>query len=297
MKNGPTFLDKDLQLLNLNISGYTIACKLWGNPNHPPIIALHGWLDNANSFDQLAVYLQKEFYVIAVDFPGHGHSSHLPEGYHYHFNDTIFLLIDIINALRLDKVHLLGHSMGACLGSLAAGVVPDRFLSLALIDAIGAFSQPENTACQQMSEYLIYLAHKHEKKKRGFKQAAQAAITRSTSEVGSNVSLDIAKRLCDRGLIEKEGVFYWRHDQRLTVFTPLMMTEKQILSCLKKITAKTYLIWADKGYPFDKKIMGNRVKAVSDIRVDSLEGGHHIHMESPEVIGPLLADFFRSITL
>ena len=38
---------------DLSIPGFTIACKAWGNANNPPMLALHGWLDNANSFARL----------------------------------------------------------------------------------------------------------------------------------------------------------------------------------------------------------------------------------------------------
>lgn len=126
----------------LSIPGLSIACKVWGNPDNPPILALHGWLDNANSFDDIAEHLQNDYYFIAVDLPGHGHSSHLPPGCIYHFTDGIFTVVEIINALGLNKLHLLGHSMGACLGSLVAGVAPDRFLSLSLIEGLGPFFSP-----------------------------------------------------------------------------------------------------------------------------------------------------------
>ena len=67
-----------MNTLTLSIPGFSIACKIWGNPDKPTILALHGWLDNANSFAPLATYLESDFQVVAVDLPGHGHSSHLP---------------------------------------------------------------------------------------------------------------------------------------------------------------------------------------------------------------------------
>ena len=63
--------------ITLKIPGFSIAGLTLGKPENPPILALHGWLDNANSFAPLAPYLQHNFYLIAVDLPGHGHSSHL----------------------------------------------------------------------------------------------------------------------------------------------------------------------------------------------------------------------------
>lgn len=272
----------------LNVSGLSIACKIWGNPENPPILALHGWLDNANSFDPLAEYLQKNYYLIAVDLPGHGHSSHLPISSNYHFIDGVFIIIQILNALNLDKVHLLGHSMGACLASIAGGVAPERFLSLSLIEGLGPFSHPEKAACKQLSSYLYYITQEKIKKSKGYNKFEDAALARA---IKGYVSLDIAKILCQRAIEEKHGLFYWRHDRRLLGPSSLYMTELQILSCLQQISAKTCLIWASKGFSFDSNLIQGRVKAVQNLKIEHLDGGHHVHMEQPEVVGQLLADF------
>ena len=273
--------------LNLTIPGFTIACKIWGKPENPPVIALHGWLDNANSFDFLADYLQEHYYFIAIDLPGHGHSSHLPAGSNYHFIDGVISIIHILDALQLDKVHLLGHSMGACLASLAGGVAPERFLSLALIEGLGPFSAPEETACAQLAAYMKSMQKLPQKsKKYTLLDAAGARASKGY------VSLDIAKKLSERGVREDEGMYSWRHDSRLLIPTPLYMTENQILSCLKEITAKTSLFWASKGFAFDSKLMQGRIDSVKDLKIHQLEGGHHVHMEKPEVLSKLLIDFF-----
>lgn len=276
-----------MKMLTLAIPGFSIACKIWGNPDKPTILALHGWLDNANSFAPLAPYLENDFNFVAVDLPGHGHSSHLPKGCHYHFFDGIFIVIELINALKLDKVHLLGHSMGACLASLVGGVVPERFLSLCLIEGLGPFSHPAETACQQLREYAHFIVQKN-KKPKGYDHINSAALARAFK---GYVSLDIAKILCERSLIEKKGKFYWRHDQRLLERSPLRMTETQILSCLQEITAKTYLLLSSRGFAFDTEIINTRIKTVKNLTLKKMDGGHHIHMEQPEVISKLLADF------
>lgn len=88
----------------------TISCKLWcedGNASWTPgktyfpismamvgitlslhvgvekIIALHGWQDNCGTFDELIPLITTKAVIVAVDFPGHGRSSHLPVGIPY----------------------------------------------------------------------------------------------------------------------------------------------------------------------------------------------------------------------
>jgi pimeloyl-ACP methyl ester carboxylesterase len=278
-----------MKLLELPIPGFTIACKIWGDETNPPLLALHGWLDNANSFDALAEHLKPHYYVIAMDLPGHGHSSHLPAGCYYHFIDGIFTIIQTMNALNLDKVHLLGHSMGACLASLLGGIAPERLLSLSLIEGLGPFSSPENEACAQLTAY-VHSMQKETKKPKRYSQS-DAALARSFK---GYVSLDIAKQLCERGLCEDQGTYSWRHDQRLLFPSPLHLTEEQILSCLKKIKVKTCLFWASEGFPFDSKLMQNRINSVPDLKLIHLKGGHHIHMEEPEVVGKHLLNFLLS---
>jgi len=271
----------------LTVTGLTIAYKAWGKAKNPPIIALHGWLDNANTFSPLAAYLQDNYYLIAIDLPGHGLSSHLPLGNNYHFMDGLFTVMRIIDELNFEKVHLLGHSMGACLCSLLAGVAPERFLSVNLIEGLGPFSSPDETACLQLAKYAQYLQSEN-KPINGYDTFAKAALARS---IRGYVSLEIAKILCERSLAEENGIFYWRHDRRLLYPSPLKMTEMQVLVCLQEIRVKTCLIWASSGFSFDSELMQGRIKAIKHLTIEHLEGGHHVHMEKPEVVGKLLANF------
>lgn len=282
-----------MNTLNVTIPGLTIAYRTWGNPNNPPIVALHGWLDNANSFAPLAEFLDKDFYFIAVDLPGHGHSSHLPPGCNYHFYDSIFTVVNILNALKLQRVHLMGHSMGACLASLLAGVTPERFDSVFLIEGLGPFSYPEDTACKQLAEYALYLRHSKSRTPRaGHPNRESAALARAAK---GYVSLDIATLLTERGIREEDGLYYWRHDPRLVIPSPLRMTEEQICSCLREITAKTCLLWATGGFSFDSELMQHRIKQVPNLITRQLKGGHHVHMEQVELTGKLIKDFYEEL--
>jgi pimeloyl-ACP methyl ester carboxylesterase len=50
--------------------GEWISGKWWGDLSINPILCLHGWLDNAGTFDRLIPLLPREFSYLAIDFPG-----------------------------------------------------------------------------------------------------------------------------------------------------------------------------------------------------------------------------------
>jgi pimeloyl-ACP methyl ester carboxylesterase len=65
--------------VRLSLPHIELAAHLFGPEDGLPVIALHGWLDNANSFARLAPRL-KGLRIIALDMAGHGHSGHRPAG-------------------------------------------------------------------------------------------------------------------------------------------------------------------------------------------------------------------------
>ncbi|KAI9561238.1 hypothetical protein GHT06_012194 [Daphnia sinensis] len=66
------------------------AASVWETPNDHPILALHGWHDNASTFDNLIPLLLSDLYVVCLDFCVHGlSSSHYPKGMMYHYWDHI----------------------------------------------------------------------------------------------------------------------------------------------------------------------------------------------------------------
>ena len=77
------------------------------------MIALHGWLDNAATYDYLAPRIAREFEadVACLDFPGHGASDHRAHsfGVGYSFLDYSASVLSFINALGWggEEVHLV----------------------------------------------------------------------------------------------------------------------------------------------------------------------------------------------
>jgi len=100
------------------------------------IVMVHGFGANKDNWTRLADYLTGEFNVVAVDLPGHGDSSK-PLDLGYTVPEQAEHLGRILEALAIDRSHMIGNSMGGAITALFAARYPDRLQSAVLFDPAG----------------------------------------------------------------------------------------------------------------------------------------------------------------
>ena len=91
------------------IDDLTIRGLSWGDPKLPTILALHGWLDNAASFSEIAPLLS-DYNVVAIDLPGHGESDNRSLNSSYQIWDDLPQLLKLIEIITDSQIILMGHS-------------------------------------------------------------------------------------------------------------------------------------------------------------------------------------------
>ena len=115
----------DIEQIDIPVGWGKISVQVFGNSkasDHLPIIAMHGYLDNSNSFKPVAPFLVKDkspYYLIAVDLPGMGFSSKIPDGLPYTLKFYLMAIRRVVLYFKLENFFLLAHSFG---GSLAMSV-------------------------------------------------------------------------------------------------------------------------------------------------------------------------------
>ena len=118
-------------------SNCSLSYKEWGASNSTKkVLALHGWLDNLNSFSFLGPHLaDRGFHVVAYDNMGHGYSSHgTSSSNNYNVASYVGRCRDIIDSLEWEKCNIVGHSLGASLTTIFAGTYPETVENIALIE-------------------------------------------------------------------------------------------------------------------------------------------------------------------
>jgi pyruvate dehydrogenase E2 component (dihydrolipoamide acetyltransferase) len=120
----------------LEVDGITVRYARRGPERGAPVLFLHGfggdlnnWLFNLDAIAEAAP-------VIALDLPGHGQSSAKLPG-DGSLKALARFVVQVLDALDIERVHVVGHSMGAAIGARMALDHRARVASLALINAAG----------------------------------------------------------------------------------------------------------------------------------------------------------------
>jgi pimeloyl-ACP methyl ester carboxylesterase len=273
--------------LRIDIPHGHLAARCWGDPALPPLLALHGWLDNAGSFDALAPLLAHRWRVVALDLRGHGHSSHLPPGAWIHYVDYLDDLVAAFAHFGWERADLLGHSLGGTLACLFAAALPERTGRLLLVEALGPLSTPPPETLAQFRRGLAErAAFARRRPLRVFPDLDAAVAVRVAA---GELTAAAARPIVERGTRAVAGGYVWSSDPRLTLASLQRYTEDQVRAMLAGIRAPTRLVLAEPPAPYlAPASMAERMDCVADLAHRRLRGHHHLHLESPREVAAFL---------
>ena len=274
--------------VRLRLPHIELAAHLYGPADGQPVIALHGWLDNAASFARLAPKLQG-LRIVALDFAGHGHSDHRPAGAGYALWDYVHDVLQVAEQFGWQRFSLLGHSMGAIVAVLLAGALPERVERLALIDGLIPYTGEADSAPQKLAEALKAQLALAGKRKPVYAEFARAVEARMRG-VGA-VSREAAELLAQRGLMPVPGGYTWRTDSRLTLPSPLRLTQAHAMAFVQRLQCPVNLVLAEQGMLLAQPRLGDLLSGLP-ITLSQLPGGHHLHLDD-EAGAQLVADCFN----
>ena len=271
-----------------------VAGKAWGEPGGLPVIALHGWLDNAATFDRVAPALDG-VHLVALDLPGHGLSGHMPAT-GYSLWQQAASVLQVAEDLGWERFALLGHSMGAIISGILAGSLPERIIGAAMIDGLMPFTSEADDAPRQMARFFKSSLQLGSKRKPIYDSADKAISARVLGGT-TPISREAAGCLVERGLMPHDGGWTWRTDPQLMLPSPLRLTQRHAVSFIENISAPACLVLANQGVMHKHPEVLDRIDAFEHLQVHRIDGGHHLHLEAqaPEVAA-ILKDFYTSLS-
>ncbi len=264
--------------LSFEVFGRRMTAKRWGTVGGTPTLAVHGWLDNANSFDVLAPALP-ELDMVAVDLAGHGHSDHrVPGDYYLNFFDVQDILA-IAEQLDWNEFNLIGHSMGAEISTEVAGLFPERIRRLVMIDGLMATGGTTDSERLERNRTAIVESVRAEHRSPKVFDSTEAMAARVAEATGQ--SIEASRTLVSRGFKTVAGGVTWRTDPRIRGATPLRPTRDQINLLLGRCHVPTLLMVAEAGDRWFASEVSYAEQHHPDLQLRRLPGPHHLHLEMP----------------
>jgi pimeloyl-ACP methyl ester carboxylesterase len=280
--------------LRFTVNGMNFAAQEWGDATQLPVLALHGWLDNAASFFALAPRLNN-LHIVALDMAGHGRSEHRPGQMAYTPWDDINDILAVADHLGWDRFALLGHSRGAIIGTLAAGAFPERFIALGLVEGLLPEPARSEDAPKQLASAIKGLRVQQQKTPSVYPDISIAIKARERGMFP--LGHDAAKALTERGVVAQAGGVSWSTDPRLLAPSMIKLSREHLHAFVNQVNAPIKLLLADEGLPKLYTNYLHEVEQFPQLDVEVLSGGHHLHMEQEvDVVAEKLNAFFSQFS-
>jgi pimeloyl-ACP methyl ester carboxylesterase len=240
-----------------------------GDPSGQPVIMIHGYSDSWFSFSRVLPLLDAKYHAFALTMRGHGDSDSPAEG--YKFSDFAADVLAFIEEKQLERVTIVGHSMGSFIAQRVALGAPERVARLILVGSATGFRKEAIDEFQQAVNALSDPVPQE------FAREFQYSTTYQP------VPIDfMAQAICES---LKLSARVWRATMAG------MLAEQS--APLDQIMTPALILWGDHDFIFTTRADQDKLAAAiknATLKVYT-ETGHAVHWERPEQFARDLEDF------
>ncbi|MFJ4185140.1 alpha/beta fold hydrolase [Kitasatospora sp. NPDC089509] len=254
--------------------GVRLSCRDWGGRG-PAVVLLHGLAGHAGEWDVLAGALSDRYRVVAVDQRGHGGSERRPED----VSRAAYVadVVAVLEQLDLGRAVLAGQSLGGHTAMLAAAAHPGRVCALALVEA-GA-GGPDPAVADGVGQWLASWPLP-------FPSREAAVEFLGGGLVGEGWAA---------GLEERDGRWWPRFDRDVMVASLAENARRSFWEEWERVACPTLAVLGQSGF-IPAQEVDEMLARRPDTRAASVPGaGHDVHLEQPEALHRLLAEFLSDI--
>ena len=258
----------------------SLAAEVRGDPAHPTVVFLHGFMGATDDWRPVMEALADAYYCVALDLPGHGQTPASDDEAAYSFAGALAAVALRVDELGVKQAHWVGYSMGGRLALAGAFQYPERLQSLVLLSSSPGLLEPRQAAAR--------VRHDETWAKRLLQPPLEDALTAwygqplfaSLHDYPSAYNAMIARRLRNRppelarsmlGMSVGRQTPLWEKLSALIVPTLVLAGEKDPKYC--EIAARMAAA--------SDRIQARHVPAA----------GHSAHIEQPAEVGALLRNW------
>lgn len=251
----------------------------FGDINKPPLLLCHGLFGSLENLFSIKRGLEHHFDIIAVDLPDHGRS---PFSQQFSFQLYAQSIIDLLNQLKIEKAHLLGHSLGGKIVMQIALTIPQKVNKLVIADIAPVSYSP-----------------RHQSVMSGLRAVDLATLSnRSDADKYMREYIEEAgvRQFLLKSLYQKGQKWAWRfnlplleRDYALLIKAPDVAHDSQFYgdTLFIKGGRSDYLL-ADHQQVIKQHFPNSQAKIISD-------AGHWLHAEKPSVFNRLVEQFLLAV--
>jgi pimeloyl-ACP methyl ester carboxylesterase len=249
----------------------------WGNPDKPPLLLIHGGRDHARNWDWVALALRDDYHIVAPDLRGHG-DSQWSVGGSYAMIDYTLDVAQLLDALQIFPVTIVGHSLGGAIALQYAGVYPERVRKLVAIEGLGPppaliRDSPPHVRMQEWIAEMQALAQRHPQRYRSLDEAVARM-----RDANPNLTPEQAQHLTVHGSYrDEDGTYLWKFDNYVRAASPYLFNVHEARDIWNQITCETLLVRGTDSWASDPNLDG-RASAFKNATVVNIEkAGHWVH--------------------
>lgn len=249
-----------------------------GNPTKPVIVCLHGYGGSSVDWRYQLHELSDKYHVIAWNAPGYMLSDELKTDYPTS-KDYADALADFCNALKLDKVYLLGNSFGSRVAQCFAYYYPERVIKLAFA---GPSAGRKNISYEERERYINM---RYDQIKDGTFAFANKRVEALLAPNASPELIELARKgmrgTSSRMFMRGTNFIMAEDHYPEKVATKATMPMLIIAGAEDKISPI-----ATNAEPMKKAFINSKLEILQDV-------GHLPHLEAYKQVNQLVRDFFK----
>ena len=236
----------------------------WGGEAKEPVLFLHGALQQAHSWDFIALPLAADYHVLALDARGHGDSQWAPDG-DYSLESHLSDLDGIVEALGLEQFILVGHSMGGRNGYVFASRQPHKVKGLVIVDTGPEVKSEGDARIQRFRELPGEIDSYQD-----FATRVQEYTGRPLEQVLGALRYTIRQR--------PDGKWTWKYDKLLRTpgYRPSSWPSEKLWECLARIRCPTLIIRGSESDIFTPEVMEKMLQVIPQSTSAVVPGAGHL---------------------
>ena len=265
----------------------------WGPDSDDPVLCLHGFADAAATFQFVADAIDAELPLLAIDWRGFGGSARSPGGYWFpDYYADLERMIDVF--CPRGRARIVGHSMGANVAMIYAGIRPARVAGLVNLEGFGLPRTQASQAPERIAAWLDELRAPPAAGEYASLEELAARVAkrnpRLTPDIAGFIAACWSEPLAD-GRVRLLTDPAHRH------VNPYLYRREEMEACWRRIEAPVLLVVGRESELAVRLAPEGGVESfrpiVRKLAIEEVAGaGHMLHHEQPRAVARLIETFF-----